>query len=74
MALVLTDGKTRIGAFRLPDRKRPGLGVQKGNTVAVYGYLKDDASAEEFMYELCRLVRAETDLKRGIECVFRNSY
>lgn len=61
MPRVLTDGKTAIGAFRFEDRRRPGLCVQKGNTITVYGYFKDDASAEEFMHELGRLIYEEIE-------------
>ena len=38
MPRVLTDGKTKIGAFMFPDRKKPCLGMERGNECIIYGH------------------------------------
>ena len=58
MPKVLTDGTTKIGAFMFPDRKKPCLGIEKGNTCIVYGHFIDKERANEFMDELAKLVGA----------------
>lgn len=35
------DGSVKIGAYRFPDRKKPCLCVEKGNTCTVYGSFID---------------------------------
>ena len=59
---VLTvDGSVKIGAYRVPDRKKPCLCVEKGNTCLVYGSFIDLDRANEFMDELAALVGAIND-------------
>lgn len=59
MPRVLTvDGSVKIGAYSFPDRKKPCICVEKGNTCAVYGSFIDRDRAEEFMDELAALVGA----------------
>ena len=56
MPRVLTvDGSVKIGAYRFPDRKKPCLCVEKGNTCTVYGSFIDTDRANEFMNELAAL-------------------
>lgn len=52
MPKVLTNGKTSIGAYQFPDRKRPSLCVEKGNKIMVYGSFHNIEQANEFMNEL----------------------
>lgn len=60
MPLVLTvDGSVKIGAYRFPDRKKPCLCVEKGNSFTVYGSFIDTDRANEFMNELGNLVGAK---------------
>ena len=60
MPLVLTvDGSVKIGAYHFPDRKKPCLCVEKGNSCTVYGSFIDDDRAIEFMNELGALVGAK---------------
>lgn len=62
MARVLTvDGSVKIGAYRLPGRKKPCLCVEKGNSCTVYGSFIDTDRANEFMNELGALVGAKMD-------------
>ena len=61
MPKVLTDGKTKIGAYRLPDRKKPCLWIEEGNSIGVYGYFKTFEGADEFMNRLGKLVGARMD-------------
>lgn len=65
MSRVLTvDGSVKIGAYRFPDRKKPCLCVEKGNTCTVYGSFIDTDRANEFMNELAALVGARDDKER----------
>ena len=61
MPKVLTDGKTSIGAYMFPDRKRPCLCISEGNQAVVYGYFHNIESADYFMDKLGKLVRAEME-------------
>lgn len=58
MAKVITDGSTRIGAYKFSDRKKPCLCIEKGNSVVVYGHFIDDKRANDFMNEFAKLVGA----------------
>lgn len=50
MSRVLTvDGSVKIGAYRFPDRKKPCLCVEKGNTCTVYGSFIDTDSERASM-------------------------
>lgn len=65
MSRVLTvDGSVKIGAYRFPDRKKPCLCVEKGNTCTVYGSFIDTDRTNEFMNELAALVGARDDKER----------
>ena len=59
MAKVITDGETKIGAYRLPIRKKPCLCVEQGNKIIVYGTFINKESAEDFMERLADFVGAE---------------
>ena len=59
MPKVLTDGKTKIGAYRFKDRKKVALCIEKGNTVKVYGYFNNIDGANEFIEQLGKLVNAD---------------
>lgn len=64
MAKVLVrDGSVKIGAYRFPDRKKPCLCVEDGNTCVVYGYFHDAEAASEFMDKLGSLVGATKETK-----------
>ena len=58
---VLTKGDVSIGAATHPDRKRPGIIVQHGAFVSVYGYFKNAECAKLFIAELAELVGAKMD-------------
>ena len=49
---------SKIGAYKFPDRRRPALCVEKGNTITVYGYFRDTETAQKFMHELAQAVGA----------------
>lgn len=59
MSKVLTDGKTKIGAYRLVDRKKIALCIEEGDKVIVYGYFNTFEGANEFMEKLGKLVGAK---------------
>lgn len=56
MAVYISDGKTEIGAVKIPERKKPCLSIRRGNVLEVYGYFISDEKAEEFMDELANLI------------------
>lgn len=59
--IVLSKGDVRIGAAEYPDRKRPAIIVQHGNSASVYGYFKDLNCARLFMAELAELIGAKKE-------------
>lgn len=61
MRIIIGRDDVKIGAYKYPDRKRPCLCVQKGNQATVYGYFRDNESADEFMQELVQLVGAQPE-------------
>lgn len=61
MPIVLTDGKTIIGAYRFPDRKKPCLCIEEGNSIVVYGHFNTFEGAEKFMERLGKFVGAKMD-------------
>ena len=63
MLNVLTNGKIRIGAYSLPDRKKIALCVEEGNEIVVCGYFTNLEKAEYFMDKLSDLVGAEEEKK-----------
>lgn len=56
MPKVLTDGITKIGAYRFSDRKKPCLCIEEGNSIVVYGHFNTFDGANEFMERLSKLV------------------
>ena len=61
MAIVLTDGKVKIGAYEFSDRKKPWLCIAEGSRIVVYGHFNTFEGAEEFMKKLGELVGAKMD-------------
>lgn len=59
--IVISKGDVSIGAAEYPDRKRPAIIVQKGNSAGVYGYFRDIGSARDFMNELAQLIGAKKE-------------
>ena len=55
------DGKTSVGAFKFPDRKKPCLCVRKGNEITVYGTFTNDEVAYDFMTELAKFLGAKIE-------------
>lgn len=64
MPRVVTDGFVKIGAYKIPERKKPCLCVEKGNQLTVYGTFSNVAAAENFMNELGRFIGAK-EMKEG---------
>lgn len=65
MPRILTDGKTSIGAYMFPDRKKPCICIEKGNEIFVYGSFHNVEQADKFMNELGKLVGAKIEM--GVE-------
>ena len=64
MLNVLTNGKIRIGAYSLPDRKKIALCVEEGNEIVVCGYFTKLEHAEYFMDKLAECVGVEMEQGR----------
>lgn len=58
MPKVLTDGKIKIGAYMFPDRKKPCLCIEEGNSITVYGHFNTAEGAEKFISKLGQMVGA----------------
>lgn len=67
MALVLTNGRIFVGAYKLPDRKKIAICVKEGNEITVCGYFTKDENAEYFMRKLgeCVGVKQEDNCSEG---------
>lgn len=68
MPNVLTwkNEKISIGAFVMPDKKRPAIGIMEGNKCVVYGHFASEEAADDFMERLAQLVGAiEEDEEDG---------
>ena len=61
MTRVLTNGKIKIGAYKIPDRKKPCLCIEEGNEIVVYGHFNTFEGAEEFMNRLGKLIGERID-------------
>ena len=58
MAKKLTNGKISIGAYMFPDRKKPCLCVEEGNTCVIYGHFNTVEGADKFIDILGKMVGA----------------
>ena len=58
MPRVITNGKTKIGAYLFPDRKKPSLCIEQGSEIVVYGHFNSIEQADEFMDKLAELCGA----------------
>ena len=62
MAKVLTyGGDTKIGAYKIPVRKKVCLCIEKGNEITIYGTFNSEYSANNFMDELGKFIGAKFD-------------
>lgn len=56
MARFISDGKTEIGAVKIPGRKKLCLCIKRGNVLEVYGSFISEELATEFMDELISMI------------------
>ena len=61
MPRVLTNGKIKIGAYNISNRKKPCLCIEEGNEIVIYGHFNTFEGAEEFMKKLGELVGAKIE-------------
>ena len=61
MRLRWDNEDIEIGAFEFPDRKKPILGIQKGNQCVVYGHFIDKERADEFINRLGELLHVRDE-------------
>lgn len=61
MALVLTNGRISVGAYKIPDRKKIAICVKEGSKLIVCGYFTKDENAEYFMRKLGECVGAKQE-------------
>lgn len=54
---AITNGKDiAIGAFMLPDRKKPSLCIKEGNEIISYGTFRSEEDADNFMTKFAHLL------------------
>jgi hypothetical protein len=58
---VLIKGNVEVGAFELPGRRKPVLGIGIGNEVIGYGSFNSREAADDFMMALAEFVGAEPE-------------
>ena len=63
MPRVLTNGKIKIGAYKISNRKKPCLCIEEGNEIVIYGNFNTFEEAEEFMKKLGEFVGAKIEDK-----------
>lgn len=56
MPLVLTNGKIKVGAYRVPDRKKIAFCVEKDNHVCICGYFTSKEHAEFLMNKIGEII------------------
>lgn len=61
MPIVLTNGKIKIGAYRLSDKKRIALCVEEGNKIVVCGYFTREERARFFMDKIAECIWQKKD-------------
>jgi len=59
--LTVDNSDIKIGAYMLPDRKKPVLCKEEGNNLIIYGTFNSKESANSFMTALGKLVGAQMD-------------
>lgn len=59
MPKAITDGKTQIGACRIPGRKKVALIIQEGDKIKIYGYFTSKELANEFVDRIGALCGAK---------------
>ena len=59
VGLVHHEKELFIGSEQYPDRKRPALIVQRGNSAVVIGYFKSDACVDYFKKALFEFFNKE---------------
>lgn len=62
---VITDGKTKVGAYNIPDRKRIALCIEEENAIVICGYFTKPKYAEFFMKKLGECVGAKKEDDNG---------
>ena len=65
MALVLTNGRFSVGAYKLPDREKIAICVKEGTMLTVCGYFTKAEHAEYFMDKLGECVGAKKKDNNG---------
>jgi hypothetical protein len=64
--IVDTKKEIFVGSEQLPDRKKPSLVVQRGNSITVLGYFTNQESADLFQKALFDIFH-ENDARGGWE-------
>ena len=61
MPKALTNGKIKIGAYKISDIKKSCLCMEEENEIVIYGYFNTFEGSEEFMKKLGELVGAKIE-------------
>ena len=57
----IKSGETIIGAFKIPQRKKPIIGIQEGGVLTVYGSFRDEYAANVVMKKLMEFIGIEPE-------------
>lgn len=61
MALVLTNGKISVGAYRISNRKRIALCVEQRGMLNICGYFTSKEQAEFCMHKIAEILGREVE-------------
>ncbi len=61
MALVLTNGKISVGAYRISNRKHIALCVEQRGALNICGYFTSKEQAEFCMHKIAEILRMEVE-------------
>ena len=59
MPLIIKDGNTSVGAYKVVGRKLPQLYIETDNQLEFYGEFNSDDKARAFMHELAEFMGAK---------------
>jgi hypothetical protein len=59
MRVGIKKGDTFIGAMSVPEKKRPALVIQKGNTIKYIGCFSNDSAVEEFAEAIEKILKED---------------
>ena len=65
MPKVLTNGKIKVGAYMFPDRKKPMICVEEGNSIVAVGSFHNKEQADWFMDKVAECIGQKERVDNG---------